>query len=289
MHQLLARAYHLAQHGLNVTHWPIVQGLVLAALIAGAGRFAIPSRTRLVAALAVLGGWAAATWPLWQVFHAPPVARLPGAALALVCYAVVAPARVYSAPVRKGAAKKTKAAIRPPSVAASPKWVLPALCVAVAWWLRGAPLGGNAILNGMALFLCLLAAWALANRMTRGDEGWAVIAATPTLSGALLVSGASPHWATVALIPLAPAIVLLGVAEAGPVLVGAVAIVAAAAIVASDRGRFVPVDAACLLPLLALLLARRITPRRRIVGALAAAAICIGLCWLIRSGLNGIR
>ncbi len=289
MHPLLARTYHMAQHGLHVATWPVVQGLFLAAAIAALGRLAAPGRSRLVAALSLLGGWGAATWPLWQAFHAPPVARLPGAAIALACFAIAAPARVYSAAVRRGATKGRKAAIHAPSVAASPKWALPALCVALAWWLRGAPLGGNAILNGMALFLCLLATWAIANRMTKGDEGWAVVAAVLTLSGSLFISGASPHWATVALIPVAPALLLLGLPEAGAVMVGSVVIVAAAAIVASNRGRFVPVDAACLLPLLALLLARRIAPRRRMVGALAAALISIGLCWLIKSGLNGFH
>ena len=120
-------------------------------------------------------------------------------------------------PARKAVARKQAAR------AAEPRrrwWQRPALCLLLAWWLRGTPLQANAILNGMGLFLGLLLAWTIAERLARGDRGWSIVSSGLALAGSLQVAGVSPHWVWLAAVPTAAALTLLGVAEAMPVLLG---------------------------------------------------------------------
>jgi hypothetical protein len=74
-----------------------------------------------------------------------------------------------------------------------------------------------------------------------------------------------------------------------PGLAGLLVAAAISAIVASDRGRLVPVDIACLVPLLAWPLAARLTPRLSASGpalaGLLAAASCVALAWLAAHAL----
>ena len=285
MHAILARLYHAAEHALHILHWPIVQGLVAAVLVAGLGR--LVSRPVLAAGLAVLAGWLVITWPLVLAWPEPPLARLPGAAILLLlgggfaASTAPAPARGRKGTARKGAASKPKGSRR--------WWARPVLCLALAWWLRGAPFSGNAILNGMALFLGLLGAWPIADRLARNDRGWGIAAAAVALAGSLDVAGVSPHWVWVAAVPAGAALAMLGAVEAMPALTGAVTITAAATVVASDRGRFVPADVACLVPLLALALAPRLLRPYPAAGAALAAGLGIAVTYVARSGLPALR
>jgi hypothetical protein len=285
MHAILARLYHVAEHALHILHWQIVQGVVVAVLVAGLGR--LVSRPVLAAGLAVLSGWLVITWPLVLVWPEPPLARLPGAAILLLLGGGFA-ASTGPAPVRgrKGTARKGSAS-KP--VARRRWWARPLLCLLLAWWLRGAPFSGNAILNGMALFLGLLAAWAIAGRLASGDRGWGIAAAAVALAGSLDVAGVSPHWVWLAAVPAGAALALLGAVEAMPALVGAITITAAATVIASDRGRFLPADVACLVPLLSLVLAPRLLRPYPAAGAALAAGLGMAITYVARSGLPALR
>ncbi len=68
-------------------------------------------------------------------------------------------------------------------------------------------------------------------------------------------------------------------------LAGAITVAAATALVASDRGRLVPVDVACVIPLLAWVLVPRFKRAGRHappMPAVLAAAICVALAWAAR-------
>ena len=91
-----------------------------------------------------------------------------------------------------------------------------------------------------------------------------------TLGAAILLAGGAPHWALAALVPPCAGLALAGVAEAALPLAYATMLVGCLAVVASDRGRFVPVDLAVLAPLLVWFLAPRILPRLNRAGPVLA-------------------
>jgi hypothetical protein len=108
------------------------------------------------------------------------------------------------------------------------------------------------------------------------DAGYAGIGAAIALGGAIFLAGGAPHWARAAMVPACAGLALLGVAEAVLPLAFATMLVASLTVLASDRGRFVPVDLAVLAPLLVWVLAPRLLPRLNKAGP-ALAAILAGL------------
>ncbi len=231
-----------------------------------------PARAGLGAALAVLAGWLALVLPLNPFTAAGPVARLPGAAVLLAVY--------MQAGRGQGRAR-----------GAVPGWVgLPLYAVAASWWLRGAPLDGPGIANLVPVILGLAGAAVVAGRVAARDAGTTTIAAAAALAAALELSGAAPHWSRAALAPAAAGLGMLGLGEAVAPLAQAIVLVAVAAVAASNRGRFVPVDLAAAAPFLVWVLAPRLLPRLNRAGpALAAglAAVCgVGLVWGAMTLLN---
>jgi hypothetical protein len=270
MHGLLAHAYHLALHilavGLNPVWRPF--GVALAVALAGrvAGLARLPQGAGLVAAGAVLAGWVVQDWPLLATWPPPPIARLVGLAVL-----VLVEGRVPESRGRRGGK--------------APIWLLPVFAACAAWWMRGAPMDGAGIVNCMPVFLGLCAALPLARRLARGDSGWGCVAVASALAGGLLVTGAAPHWARAALVPGLAALALIGLPAAASALAGAITVAAATALVASDRGRLVPVDVACVIPLLAWVLVPRFKRAGRHappMPAVLAAAICVALAWAAR-------
>jgi hypothetical protein len=258
MHALLASAYHLA-----LLPWlrPVAAALLGALLLRGLGL-----APALAAAGAGLAGWLVLGFP-YSVWPLPPPSRLPG--LALI---VLADAGARAGPKRAAA-----------------WWVLPVTAAAAAWWLRGAPLEGAALVNCVPVFLGFAFAFPLVRRLARADTGWGSLGAALALAGGLMVSAASVRWIAASLVPAAVALALLGMRDAMPGLAGLLVAAAISAIVASDRGRLVPVDIACLVPLLAWPLAARLTPRLSASGpalaGLLAAASCVALAWLAAHAL----
>ncbi len=123
---------------------------------------------------------------------------------------------------------------------------------------------------------------ALAERLSRpaaGDPGWARAGAALALAGALWATGASTHWALASLVPAVAALALVGFPEPSALLARAVTTVAAAAILASDRGRFIPVDGAAAAPLAAWFFAPRLTRLGPAGASLLAAAACVAVAW----------
>jgi hypothetical protein len=267
MHALLAHAYHLALLPIHVVMLPVWRPLVVCLFVALAIRLA--GFGAMAAGFAVLAGWVAQDMAWLGAWPPPPVARLPGLALILLAESL----------------------LRQRGKGTGGWWILPVSAALGAWWLRGAPVSGPAVLRCMPVFLGLVAALPLARLLARDDSGWGGIGASLALAGGLWVTGASPHWARAALVPAVSAAALLGLTDAAPVLAGVIVMASAAALVASDRGRLVPVDAACLVPLLAWALAPRLAPRLArsspAVAGLAAAALCIGLAWVARRALAG--
>jgi hypothetical protein len=264
MHEQLARIYHLVR---RIAVTPLWRAPVVAFGVGLLVRLA-PARAAVGAVLAVLAGWLAQVLPLNPFTAAGPVARLPGAAVLLALYIQAARGR---GPV--------------------PGWLaLPLYGIAAAWWLRDAPLNGPAIANLVPVILGLVAAAALGRRMAAKDAGTTTIAAAVALAAALEVSGAAPHWSRAALAPAAAGVALLGLGEAVAPLAQAIVLVAVAAVAASNRGRFVPVDLAAAAPFLVWWLAPRLLPRLNRAGpALAAglAAVCgVGLVWGAMTLLN---
>jgi hypothetical protein len=276
MQAVLHTAYHLALLPIHLALLPVWRPPAAAALIAAAARLTglarSPRGPALSAAAATLAGWLlqgmpAGAWPhlVWMAGHA---GWLPGFGLAGLAVIVAADMAVRTG--RRG-----------------PRWwLLPASAAACAWWLRGAPLSGAGIINGMPVFLCLCAAFPLARRLARTDPGWGSAGAALALAGSLAVTGAAPAWPRAALVPGAAGLVLLGLRDVGPALASLLVVVAAATLVASDHGRLTPVDAACLVPLLAWVLVPLLTPRISRTGpalaCLVAAGVCVGLAWLGR-------
>ena len=244
MHALLAHIYHLALLPVHFVMRPVWRPLAacigIAVLARAAGALRTAQGAALVAGGAILAGWLLqdiawlGTWP------PPPIARLPGLALIVVIDSAL---RVGA----KGRGAKGGA------------WVKLIIASALAaWWLRGAPLAGTGIVNCMPVFMGLAFAFPLARRLALGDVGWGSAAAALVLAAALHVTGASPHWSRAALVPAVAALALIGVRQAGGVLAGMITVAAAAALVASDRGRLVPVDVACLIPVVAWPLTKKI-------------------------------
>jgi hypothetical protein len=251
MHAMLARVYHLSLRILLTPLWRAPGAAIVAALLL---RTMGPARAGPAACLAVFAGWLALVLPA-APWPTTPLARLPGAALLLLLFTLLAPR-------------------------ANRRWgwlSLPLYAVLQAWWLRGAPLTGEGIANTMPVFLGLLAAAAIVRRLAARDAGWTGIAAAGALSVSLYLSGGAVHWARAALVPACAGIALLGLPLAVAPLAQAVVVAAVAAVVASDRGRFIPVDAAAAAPLLVWWLAPRLLPRLNragpaLAGALAATA-----------------
>jgi hypothetical protein len=255
MHEILAPYYHLGLHVLRIPGWRApVAALAVAVLL----RLLMRQRAGLGAALAVLAGWLALVLPgPFTLFS--PVARLPGLALLLVVFALVGQ--------RLGRAG------------------IPLLALVAAWWLRGAPLGGAGIASVVPVFLGLFAALAVTRRIAATDQGWAGIGAALALAltVALPLSGGAVHWARAAMAPGFAGIVFLAMPEAVAILQLATVLVAAAVIVASDRGRFIPIDVAAMAPLLVWYLAPRLLPRLNRAGPALASALAavagVGLIW----------
>lgn len=248
MHSILAHGYHLALSPV----WRAPAAAFVAALILRlpgrrAAAFAVP--------LALLAGWLVLLAPGLTLSPVKPVDRLPGLAIILLLYAWLAP--------RAG----KRAAFL----------ILPALAIVSAWWIAGAPLSGPGIAGCVPVFLGIWAALALTARLAARDAGFATVAASAALSGAIFLAGGAPHWAFAAFIPACAGLALFGVRETILPLAFAIMLTGSLTILASNRGRFVPIDLAVLAPLLVWVLAPRILPRLNKAGpALAAAVAAIG-------------
>ncbi len=257
MHALLAHAYHLAllpiHMGLRPGWRPFAACLAVAALARLSG-LAGARGGALAAGGSVLAGWwvlaPALAWPL------PPVARLSGLA-----------GIVLAGALSRGG-----------------RFRLPLSAALAAWWLRGVPLDGAAIARSLPVFLGLAAASALARRLARADRSWGTVAASVSLAAGLAVAGAAPHWSMAALVVAAAVLCLPGACAL--VLADMVVMAGASALVASDRGRLVTVDTACLGPLLAWMLVPRLAPGLGRYGPIVAAALtvllCMALTWAAR-------
>jgi hypothetical protein len=244
MHSLLVHAYSLAL----APYWRApVAAFVVALLL----RLAWRRRAPVGAALAVLAGWLAVQILPFSVMPARPVDRLPGLAAILLLYLWLSP--------RAG----TRGAFL----------ALPLLAVGAGWWMGGAPVGGPGVAGCVPIVLGVWAALALTRRFAGGASGWSGIGAALALAGAVTLAHGSPHWARAALVPACAGLALIGVPEAALPLAFATALTAAATVVASDQGRFIPVDVAVLAPLLVWLLAPRVLPRLHRAGPAMAAAI----------------
>jgi hypothetical protein len=256
MHALLAHALHAVRFALHIATHPLFRPLIAAAVAAGILRAVRPGQAVLAAGVAVLAGWAAMnsslfTWP------PTPLGRLPGAGLLLLGASVL----------------ETR----------QPRWLVRlGLTALLSWWLRGAPFSGAGISHCVPVFFGLLGGMALAERLSRpgaGDPGWARAGAALALAGALWVTGASTHWALASLVLAVVALTLVGLPEPSALLARAVTTVAAAAILASDRGRFIPVDGAAAAPLAAWFFAPRLTRMGPAGASFLAAAACVALAW----------
>ena len=232
MHSVLAHAYHWAQHGLAFALKPIWRAPGAAILVALVLRLArVPPR--FAGILAVLAGWLAVQHPQFSVLPAHPVDRLPGLAVTLFVWAWLAPRAERAA--------------------------LPALAAASSWWISGAPLTLLGLAMCVPAFLGVWAALASTRYLATRARVMACIFAAAALAADLSMAGAAPHWAFAALVPAYAGLVLVGLPEAAMPLALATALLACQAIQASDRGWFLPVDAAALAPLgvLALFAVRR--------------------------------
>ncbi len=248
MHSLLAHAYHLAI-------LPVWRAPAAAFLVALLLRFAGRRACILAPTLAVLAGWIAVQYPSLSILPAKPVDRLPGLAVILLAYLWLAPR----------AGKRTAFL------------TLPALAVAAAWWIAGAPFTGPGITGCVPVFLGVWAALALTRKLAASDRGPATIGAAAALAAAIFLAGGSPHWARAALVPACAGLALIGLPDAIIPLAFTIMLAACLTILASDRGRFVPVDLAVLAPLLVWVLAPRILPRLNRAGpALAAFVAMLG-------------
>ena len=253
MHSLLAHIYHLLIR--PFWHAPVAAFLAAALL-----RLLTP---RAGFAAAVLAGWFAAQYPVLTISPAQPIYRLSGLAILLIVY-------FWLAPRASGRAR------------------LPVLALAASWWIAGAPLSGPGIAACVPIVLGVWAALALTRRLGRVDRvGWAGIGASLALAASIFLAGGAPHWARAALVPACAGLALIGVADAVLPLAFATMLVGCLAVVASDRGRFVPVDLAVLAPLLVWWLTPRLPTRVARAGPMVAA----GLATVVGAGvvLGAIR
>jgi hypothetical protein len=244
MHSILVHIYHLAL----APYWRAPVAAFAVALVL---RLAMRRAAPFAAALAVFAGWLAVQVSAFSVLPARPVDRLPGLAAILLLYLWLSP--------RAGRRSAT--------------FTLPLLAVAAAWWMGGAPLGGPGVAGCVPIALGVWAALALTRRYASAASGWSIIGGALALAGAITLAHGSPHWARAALVPACAGLALIGVAEATLSLAFATALTAAATVVASNQGRFIPVDVAVLAPLLVWLLAPRVLPRLHRAGPALAAAI----------------
>jgi hypothetical protein len=253
MHDVLAHAYHLGLRILLIPGW---RSPVAAFAVALLVRLTLPGSAALGAALALLAGWLALVLP-GPILLSSPVERFPGLAILLAAYVLAAP--------RLG------------------RLAIPVCALLAAWWLRGAPLGAAGLASIVPVCLGLFAAMAITRRIAASDTGWATIAASLALALLLPLTGGAMHWARAAVVPACAGIALIGTADAVAILQLGIVLTAAAAVVASDRGRFIPVDAAALAPLLVWFLAPRLLPRLNRAGpafaAILSAVAGVGLIW----------
>jgi hypothetical protein len=257
MHALLAHAYHAIRFALHVATHPLFRPLIAAGLAAGLVRLLRPEQSVLAAGLAMLAGWAALNVDAIFTWPPTPLGRLTGAALLLL------------------GATFLETSHRP--------WLVRlGLAIALSWWLRGAPISGAGISHCVPVFFGALAGMALAERLARagpGDPGWTRAGGALALAGALWVTGASTHWALAAMVPAVAALALLGLRAPSALIARAVTVVATAAVLASDRGRLVPIDAAAAAPLAAWFFAPRLTRLGPAGASLLAVAACVALSW----------
>jgi hypothetical protein len=244
MHLLIVHAYHLA----ILPYWRAPVAALLVALVL---RLALRRTPIFAAALAVLAGWLAVQYPVLSVLPAKPIDRLPGLAVILLAYLWLSPR----------AGKRTAFL------------ALAAVSLAASWWIAGAPLAGPGIANCVPVFLGVWAALTLTRKLSAPDRGLAGIGAAVALAMAIFLAGGSPHWARAALVPAAAGVALLGVPEAALPLAFATILTACITVLASDRGRFVPVDLAVAAPLLVWYLAPRVLPRLNRAGPVLAACV----------------
>ena len=260
MHALLAHAYHLALHALTSQLWrPPAASLAVALALRLLG-LARSARGAALACLgAVLAGWLLLN-PQWSGLHPPPLARLPGLAVILLVQAAI------------GSGRRPRL-----------DWLIGLFCAgAGAWWLRGAPVAGSAILYCVPVFLGLAACLPASRWLAGNDAGGGGIAASAALAGSLMVAGAAAHWARAAVVPGLAGLVLFGLRPAAPQVAAALVMTAASAVVASDRGRLVPVDVACAAPFLAWAMVPRFFRSRPRLGWAMAAGACVWLSWAAR-------
>ena len=255
MHAILAHAYHLALHVLTLQLWRPPAATLAVALALRLSGVARSARGAALACLgAVLAGWLLLD-PHWTGLHPPPLARLPGLAVILL----------VEAALRAGSKPRLA-------------WLTGLLCAMVgAWWLRSAPVTWPAILYCVPVFLGLAAGLPVSRWLARNDDGWGGLAASAALAGSLMVTGAATHWARAAVVPGIAGLVLLGSQPASPQVAAVLVMAAASAIIASDRGRLMPVDVACVLPFTVWLIAPRVSRSR--VAWVVAAAGCVGVSW----------
>ena len=264
MHALVAHLYHLAEHVAFHPIWRAPAASFLSALLLRLGW----RRGRALAVpLALLAGWLALLAPAISLLPAKPVDRLPGLALILLLHAWLSP--------------------RAPSRAAFLR--VPALAVAAAWWMAGAPFTGAGLASCVPVMLGVWAALALTGKLAAGNSGWTILAASTALAGAIFMAGGAPHWAWAALVPGCAGLAFIGMPESVPPLAFAVMLTGSLTILASDRGRFLPVDVAVLAPLLVWFITPRLQPRldragpalAAFVAALGGVALTVGAMWML--------
>jgi hypothetical protein len=260
MHALLTHATRLALYPVHLALLGAWRPLLLAAAVAGAARL-LKLGPSLGAGLAVLAGWMALDFPALAHWPEPPEARLAGLGVLVLADAAL---RERGKPGW---------------------WQLPVAAAAGAWWVRGAPLNGPGILNGMPVFLGLLAALPLGRRLTRGDAGTGTLAAGLALGGALWATGAALSWVKAALTVAAAALPLLGLADATAPLAAGLVLAAAMILSATNAGRFTMADAACLAPLIVWAASPALAPRLARSGlataALLSATACVAVAWAV--------
>jgi hypothetical protein len=251
MHSILARLYHLT---IGVALHPIWNAPVAALLTAlflrpwrGPDRF-------YVAPIALLAGWLELIGPAIALSPAKPVDRLPGLAIILLLHAWLSP--------RAGS---RVAALR-----------LPALAAMSAWWIAGASLTSQGLATSLPVFLGVWAALTIAARLTTKDRGFATIGAALALSAAIFFAGGAPHWVGAAFLPACVGVALLGLPNSTPPLAFATMLTAGLAVLASNRGRFLPMDVAVLAPILVWVLVPHLAFRLSKASGAVAAAIATG-------------
>lgn len=247
MHGLLSKIYHLGYYGAAAWWRAPVATLAVVALL----RLAARGKPAMAVCFGVAAGWAVLALPVVMSLPLPPLERLPGAALLLLGYIMLTR--------RSGAL-----------------WQAVLYAAVQAWWLRGAPVSADGMAATVPVLLGLWAAGAVVRRMAAQDAGWNTIAASLALAVTLFLAGGALHWAQAALVVAFAGLALLGSAGAAGALAQACLLVCVEAIIASDHGRLVPVDAAVLAPFVVWWLAPRLLPRLHRAGPALAGALAAG-------------